>query len=64
MISKNSAACSGKSKLLQEPKKNDANISIQDAEEWLESQLAYTSDKPIRQNKTSRGTSNRRAMPD
>ena len=45
---KNPAAYVGKSKLLQEAKKHDAKISIEDVEEWLKSQLAYTIHKPIR----------------
>ena len=44
---KNPAAYAGKSKLLQEAKKYDANVSIEDVEERLKSQLAYTFNKPI-----------------
>ena len=46
---KNPAAYVGKSKskLPQEAKKHDSNISIEDVEEWLKSQLAYTLHKPI-----------------
>ena len=47
---KNPAAYARKSKLLQEAKKHDANISIGDVEQWLKSQLAYTLIKPIRLN--------------
>ena len=47
---KNPAAYSGKSKLLQEAKKHDSNISIEDAEGWLKSQLAYALHKPLRRN--------------
>ena len=39
---KNPAAYAGKSKLLQEAKKDDTNISIEYVEEWLKLQLAYT----------------------
>ena len=45
---KNPAAYAGKSKLLQEAKKHDANISIEDIEEWLKSQLAYALHKLTR----------------
>ena len=48
--SKNPAAYAGKSKLLHEAKKHDSNISIDDVEEWLKSQLAYTLRKPVRLN--------------
>ena len=44
---KDPAAYAGKSKLLQEAKKHDSNISIEDAEGWLKSQLAYASHKPF-----------------
>ena len=47
---KNPAAYAGKSKLLQEAKKIDPNVSIEDAEESLKSQLAYTLQKPARRN--------------
>ena len=47
---KNPAAYAKKSKLLQEAKKHDSNISIKDVEEWLKSQLAYTLHKPVRFN--------------
>ena len=59
---KNPAAYAGKPKLLQEAKKHDTNISIEDVEEWLKSQLAYTlrkTDTPQFQNEASCGTSNR-----
>ena len=39
---KNAAAYAGKSKLLQEAKKDDTNISIEYVEEWLKLQLAHT----------------------
>ena len=39
---KNAAAYTGKFKLFQEEKKHDSNISIEDAEECLKSQLTYT----------------------
>ena len=44
---KNPAAYAGKSKLLQEAKKLNSSISIEDVEEWLRSQLVYTLHKPI-----------------
>ena len=44
---KNPAAYAGKSKPLQEVKTYDANVSIEDVEESLKSQLAYTLHKPI-----------------
>ena len=47
---KNPAGYAGKSKLLQEAKKHDTNMSIEDVEEWLKPQLAYTLHKPIRLN--------------
>ena len=47
---KNLAAYAGKSNLLQEVKKHNANISIEDVEEWLKSQLVYILHKPIRFN--------------
>ena len=47
---KNPAAYAAKSKLLQEAKKHDPNISIEDIEEWLKFQLAYTLHKPVRLN--------------
>ena len=47
---KNPAAYPGKSKLLQEAKKHDTNISIEDVEERSKSQLTYTLHKPIRLN--------------
>ena len=51
---KNPVAYAGKSKLLQEAKKRGSlyinRISIEDAEEWLKSQLAYTLHKLIRFN--------------
>ena len=47
---KNPAAYAGKCKLLQEAKKYDSNISIEDVEQWLKSHLAYTLHKPIRLN--------------
>ena len=47
---KNPASYAGKSKLHEESKKYDANISIEDVEEWLKSQLAYTLHKTIRLN--------------
>ena len=46
----NPAAYAGISKLLQEAKKHDSNISTEDVEDWLKSQLAYTFHKPIRLN--------------
>ena len=39
-----------KSKLLQETKKHDSNISTEDVGESLKLQLAYTLHKPIRLN--------------
>ena len=47
---KNPAAYAGKSKLLQKAKKHDANISLEDVEEWLKLELGYTLHKPIRLN--------------
>ena len=47
---KNPAASAGKPNLLQEAKKHDINISIEDVEERLTSQLANTLHKPIRVN--------------
>ena len=47
---KNAAAFAGKSKLLQEAKKNGSNISIEDVERWLKSQLGYTLYQPVRLN--------------
>ena len=47
---KSQDAYAGRSKLLQKAKKHDASISIEDVEEWLKLQLAYTLDKPIRIN--------------
>ena len=44
---KNPAAYARKSKLLQEAKKHDSNVSIEDVEEWLKSQLPYTLHKPV-----------------
>ena len=67
-VLKNPTAYAGKFKLFQEAKKHDSieNASIEDVEEWLKSQLAYTLHGPIRLNfnETSRGTSNRWAMAD
>ena len=45
---KNPAAYAEKSKLFQKVKKHDSNITLEDVEEWLKSQLAYTLHKPIR----------------
>ena len=39
-----------KSKLLQEAKKHDSNVSIEEVEEWLKSQLAHTLHKTVRLN--------------
>ena len=39
-----------KTQLLQKAKKIDPNISIEDGEEWLKSQLTYTLHKPARIN--------------
>ena len=47
---KNPAPYAGKSKLLEEAKKDDTNISIEYAEEWLKLQLAHTLHKTIRLN--------------
>ena len=47
---KNPATYAGISKLLQEAKQHDSNISIEDVEEWLKPQLAYTLHKAIRLN--------------
>ena len=47
---KNAAAFAGKSKLLQEAKKHGSNISIEDVEQWLKSQLGCTLYKPVRLN--------------
>ena len=47
---KKPAAYARKSKLLQKAKKHDSNISIEDIEEWLKSQLAYNLHKPVRLN--------------
>ena len=47
---KNPAAYAGKFKLLQEAKKYDRDISIEDVEEWLKSQLTYTLHKSIKLN--------------
>ena len=47
---RNQAAYAGKSKQLQEAKKHDTNISIEDVEEWLKSQLTYTLYKSTRLN--------------
>ena len=47
---RNQAAYAGKCKQLQEAKKHDTNISIEDVEEWLKSQLTYTLYKPTRLN--------------
>ena len=44
---KNLVAYAGKSKLLQKAKKHNVNILLEDVEEWLKSQLAYTLHKPI-----------------
>ena len=44
---KNPATYAGKSKLLQEAKKHDTNISTEDVEQWSKSQLAYTLHKPM-----------------
>ena len=46
----NTAAYTGKFKLLQEAEKHDTNVLIEDVEEWLNSQLAYTLHKPVRLN--------------
>ena len=51
---KNPAAYSGKSTLLQEAKKHDSNISTEDVEGLLKSQLAYTLYKPIHLNFNTR----------
>ena len=47
---KNPAVYFAKSKLLQEAKKHDSIISVEDVEEWLKSQLAYNLHKPVRLN--------------
>ena len=47
---KNPVAYTGKSKLLQEIKKHESNISIDDIGEWLKSQLAFTLYKTKRLN--------------
>ena len=47
---KKPATYAGKSKLLQEATKHHPNISIEDAEKWLKSKLAYALHKLIRLN--------------